>query len=151
MPNRRPCRGDLWYDIDTKLIYPDETSTISLGPYTFENATSSLWGVFWRTPLEPFEYPTESTVLSVIDRLQRSISLGRPALVLSMTQRHNVNGFFGTNPSHPQRLIKATRAASEEFAPGNWIFQAYRDGWAAVIPRIEAEFRLAGLGPMTEF
>lgn len=144
MPNRKECRGGLWYDIDTKLIYPSETSTASLGPYTFENASSSLWGVFFRSYLEPFDYPTIETAYMVLDRLNKDLSAKYPTLKMEVVSKTS-NSFFGTHPSHPQRLIKLTRLKSEEFNPGGWVFQAYRDGWQAVLPKIEAEIRLAGL------
>lgn len=144
MANRRECRGELWHDRDDKLIYREPTGGTALGPYTFEDASSSLWGLFWRSPLEPFEYPTIETAYMVLDMLKKDLYAKYPTMKLEVVERKS-NSFFGTNPSHAQRLIRLTRLQSEDFNPGGWIFQAYRDGWDKVLPKIEAEIKLAGL------
>lgn len=145
MANRRECRGGLWYDRDTKLIYREPEGGQPLGPYTFEDATSSLWGLFWRSPLEPFEYPTAKTVEAIVDKLSDALYAEYPTLLLRSVEINQNSGFFGTNPSHPQRLVEAVRLKTERFAPGGWIFQAYRDGWDKTLERIKAEFKQAGL------
>ena len=142
--NRRQCRGELWYDIDDKLIYPTENAKDPIGPYTFENVTSSLWGTFFRSTLEPFDYPTIDTAYMVLDRLKKVLYGKFPTLKLEVAEVKS-HTFFGTNPSHAQRLIRMTRLKTEDFNPGGFVFQAYRDGWDGVIPGVEAEIRLAGL------
>ncbi len=159
--NRREADPGIWYDVDDKKLYGSEYLPVPIGPFTFENAMSSLWP-FGSTMLNPIGFATAETANNILGIIKvlfaPDIAPGGPAAGELEAKLHSAtqSSFFGTKRSVPERSIIISRytkpsstvmvlKGSETFNAGRIAKNIMANGFPYAMYSFEAELVYAGL------
>ena len=139
---RREIMG-FWFDPASGLFFPDESGTVSVSDFTF-NDLHNMSTVFGNRPMNPFFAPTAETAQRVFEWAQRVVN-GHALIHLRMEP---IKSSPWARWSHNEWSIYAEttnmEGLSEPLSVGLWASSLMRNGEKWPARALEAELRQMG-------